>query len=118
MQLMTAIELEHRLRYDPDGRTNLFRSGTEQEVFPGSVLAVEQITSRSNPRKTCFRGILRDVRKLGISTSISLESIILGTQVTMRFMIYSPMITKIQVLKRAQKGQVTDQETHITEKGE
>lgn len=70
------------------------------------MLSVEQITSRSSPKTQVYTGLLKSVRKNGISTSIVLESLVLGTKVTMRFMIYSPMITRISVLKRADKAVV------------
>ena len=100
LQLIHAIELEHRLRCDYDGRTELFRTNSGREVFPGSILRIEQVTSRSNPRKLVYTGILKEVYKNSISSSIVLETVELGTTIKIRFPIYSPMITKIEVLKR------------------
>ncbi|KAI9332432.1 hypothetical protein DFJ73DRAFT_62117 [Zopfochytrium polystomum] len=101
-QLLRAIDVDHRARHDFDGRTELFAAGSPTAVEPGSVLLVEQISCRSSPRKMAFAGVLIAVSRKGLMSTITLKNYVLGTGVEMVFPIYSPMVTRIKVLKRVE----------------
>ena len=116
-RLMRSIDFESRLRHDLDGRTALILGPRkvasdhntslidgEGAVEPGSVLLVEQISSRSSPRTSLFAGVLVSVKRKGITSSFTLRNYVLGTGVEMVFPLYSPMVTRIKVLKRAPAG--------------
>ncbi|KAI9208213.1 translation protein SH3-like domain-containing protein [Polychytrium aggregatum] len=97
--LMRSIEHENRDRYDLDGRGELFDRNSPHSVEPGSVLLVEQVTSRSRPKTQVFAGILIAIRRKGIRTTFVLRNYVLGTGVEMTFPLYSPMVKRIKVLK-------------------
>ena len=98
--LIASLAEDHRIRHDFDNRSELFRKGGPDEVEPGSILLIEQIASRSRPRKQVFAGVVIAIRRKGIATNIVLRNYVLGTGVEMEFYIYSPMVTRIKVLKR------------------
>ncbi|KAJ3329598.1 hypothetical protein HDU76_007580 [Blyttiomyces sp. JEL0837] len=98
-QLLRAIDLDHRQRHDFDNRTELFRKGSPDAIEPGSVVLIEQASSRSSPRKLTFAGVLIAINRKGIMSSITVRNYVMGTGVEMVFPIYSPMVTKIKVLK-------------------
>ncbi|RKO87425.1 translation protein SH3-like domain-containing protein, partial [Blyttiomyces helicus] len=83
-----------------DNRESLFKYGASTAVQPGSVLLVERIASRSQPRPIAFAGVLIAIRRRGIMTNITLRNYVLGTGVEMVFPIFSPLITRIKVLRR------------------
>ncbi|KAJ3117313.1 hypothetical protein HDU96_007219 [Phlyctochytrium bullatum] len=101
-RLLRSLDLEHRQRHDFDNRTSIFSRNSKEAVEPGSILLVEQITSRSAPRKVTFAGVLIAIKRKGIMSSFTLRNYILGTGVEMVFPIYAPSVTKIKVLKRAE----------------
>ncbi|KAJ3212842.1 hypothetical protein HDU67_003583 [Dinochytrium kinnereticum] len=100
-RLMRSIDFENRQRHDFDNRTELFSRHSATAVEPGSIIMVEQISSRSAPRTQTFAGVLISIKRKGILSSITLRNYILGTGVEMVFPIYSPSVTRIKVLKRA-----------------
>ncbi|KAJ3295417.1 hypothetical protein HK104_002680 [Borealophlyctis nickersoniae] len=98
--LLRAIDVDHRARHDFDNRAELFRKGSPLAVQPGSVILIEQIASRSRPRKSIFAGVLIAIRRKGILTNIVVRNYVLRTGVEMVFPVFSPMISRIKVLKR------------------
>ncbi|KAJ3102673.1 hypothetical protein HDU97_000370 [Phlyctochytrium planicorne] len=100
-RLLRAIDFENRQRHDFDNRAELISRNSPNAVEPGSILMVEQISSRSAPRKLTFAGVLISIKRTGIMSSITLRNYILGTGVEMVFPVFSPSVTKIKVLKRA-----------------
>lgn len=107
--LINAIDLEHRIRHDVDGRTKLFSNASnEQKWIPGAILMVEYVQSRSKAdRLLTFPGVLVEVRRKGIMSSIRLRAATVGTFVEMLFPIYSPMVQSIAVLKEAPESLTT-----------
>ncbi|TPX45961.1 hypothetical protein SeLEV6574_g03529 [Synchytrium endobioticum] len=100
--LMRRINADLTSRYDSDGRSILLdrKAHPDQAIAPGSVLLLEQIQSRTKPIKTIFAGVLTDVRRKGIGSSFAIRYTLLGTTVEMRLPLYSPLLTRIKVLKR------------------
>jgi ribosomal protein L19 len=78
----------------------LFAKGSPDAIEPGSVVVVEQLSSRSSPRKLVFAGVLLAIKRKGILSSITVRNYVLSTGVEMVFPIYSPMVAKIKVLKK------------------
>ncbi|KAJ3410656.1 hypothetical protein HDV05_003512 [Chytridiales sp. JEL 0842] len=101
-RLLREIDLDHRARHDFDNRTKMFAEGSPDAVEPGSVILVEQASSRSSPRKLMFAGVLMAVKRKGILSSITVRNYVLGTGIEMVFPIYSPMVTRIKVLKKVE----------------
>ncbi|KAJ3070402.1 hypothetical protein HDU98_006586 [Podochytrium sp. JEL0797] len=103
-RLLRAIDADMRKRHDMDARAALFNKDSPDAVEPGSVLLVEQISSRSSPRKLAFAGVLLNIKRKGLLSSITIRNYVLGTAVELVYPIYSPMVTRIKVLKRVNKG--------------
>ncbi|KAL2918572.1 structural constituent of ribosome [Polyrhizophydium stewartii] len=99
--LMRAVDLEHRVRHDMDGRTQLITRGSPQAIPTGSVVMIEYVNSRSKARKQYFAGVLMEIRRKGIMSSLVLRNFVMGTGVEMLFPLYSPMIQKIRMLQPA-----------------
>lgn len=97
--LIRSIDLENRFRYDRDGRHEAF-FGDNATIKPGCVLLVDQITSRTAPQTKYFAGVLLGVRKRGIMSNMVLRGVVMGTGVEMVFPLFSPMISKLTVLKQ------------------
>ena len=95
--LLRAIDVEQRMRQE-NQYTEMIMSG---KVSPGSILLVDQVTSRVNGQQQSFAGVLLGVRKRGILSSIVLKSVVLGVEVEMRIPVYSPLVTNIVVLKES-----------------
>ncbi|KAI8617115.1 translation protein SH3-like domain-containing protein, partial [Chytriomyces sp. MP71] len=87
-----------------DNRTALFARDSPDAIEPGSIVLVEQISSRSSPRKLAFAGILLAVNRRGLLSTITVRNYVLGTGVEVVYPVYSPMVTRIKVLKRVQPG--------------
>ncbi|KAJ3021101.1 hypothetical protein HKX48_009196 [Thoreauomyces humboldtii] len=99
-RLLRQIDVEMRTRLDLDRRAELFRPGSPDAIEPGSVLLVEQVTSRSRPRTQVFAGVLIAIRRKGVMSNIIVRNYVLGTGVEMVFPIFSPSVKRIKVLKR------------------
>ncbi|TPX57723.1 hypothetical protein PhCBS80983_g03659 [Powellomyces hirtus] len=99
-KLMRSIDVELRSRLDMDERAELFRPGSPTAVEPGSILLIEQVTSRSRPRKQVFAGVLIAIRRKGVMSNIIVRNYVLGTGVEMVFPIFSPSVSRIKVLRR------------------
>lgn len=98
---MAIINQDHVTRYDPDNRTALFSSRSKDRIQPGSIVLVERITSKSRGTKQLFVGVLIGIRRAGIGSTFTVRSYVMKTGVEMKFPVYSPMVTKIQVLRKA-----------------
>ncbi|KAJ3386708.1 hypothetical protein HDU84_001330 [Entophlyctis sp. JEL0112] len=108
-RLLRAIDKDLRERSVPfeftgDNRSALFAKRGPESVEPGSVLLVEQLSSRSSPRKLAFAGVLLNIKRRGILSSFTLRNYVMGTGVEMVYPIYSPMVSRIKVLKRVSPG--------------
>ncbi|KAJ3119444.1 hypothetical protein HK100_000317 [Physocladia obscura] len=108
-RLLRAVDKDLRARALPedhaaDNRVALFAKGGPEAVEPGSVLLVEQLSSRSSPRKLAFAGVLLNINRRGILSSFTLRNYVLGSAVELVFPIYSPMVSRIKVLKRVNPG--------------
>ncbi|KAI8589939.1 translation protein SH3-like domain-containing protein [Geranomyces variabilis] len=99
-RLLRSIDVDLRARLDMDKRAELFAPGSPTAVEPGSILLIEQVTSRSRPRKQVFAGVLIAIRRKGVMSNIVVRNYVLGTGVEMVFPIYSPSVARIKVLKR------------------
>ncbi|KAJ3396703.1 hypothetical protein HDU92_002069 [Lobulomyces angularis] len=108
-QVLLGIDLDMRKRLDFDNRFIMFSSQDEKKRIPvGSILQVDFVTSRTQPRAQTFAGALLEVKRKGIMTNFTLRANILKTGVEFKFPIFSPLILKIKVLKRAERKDNAD----------
>ncbi|TPX36601.1 hypothetical protein SmJEL517_g01174 [Synchytrium microbalum] len=102
--LLRRINADLTSRYDTDNRSSLFNPlSPSTYLAPGSVLLLETIQSRTKPNKTIFSGVLMDSRRKGVGSSFSIRQIVVDSVVEMRLPLYSPLLTRIKVLKRVGK---------------
>ncbi|KAJ3112445.1 hypothetical protein HK098_008121, partial [Nowakowskiella sp. JEL0407] len=103
---MQSIEYDQRIRHDPDSRRDYFDPSSPLYTPPGTVLLIEQLTSRTRPQPQIFAGVLLEIRHRGIMTTIVLRNYVLKTAVELIVPVFSPMVSKIVVLKRLGAEQV------------
>ncbi|KAJ3027619.1 UNVERIFIED_CONTAM: hypothetical protein HDU68_003492, partial [Siphonaria sp. JEL0065] len=117
-RLLRSLDAELCARHDFDNRTALFDPANQDRIEPGSIVLVDQLSSRSAPRKLSFAGVLLNIKRRGILSTITVRNYVLGTGVEVVYPIYSPMVTRIKVLKRVKPGfsNGADQVNYLREK--
>ena len=63
----------------------------------GSAVVVEQVSSRTQPRKQLFSGLVVSKRERGIRSSFTVRGFILKTGIEIMFPLYSPMVVKVLI---------------------
>lgn len=63
----------------------------------GAVVVVEQVSSRTQPRKQLFSGVVVSKREKGLASSFTLRGYVLKTGVEIMYNVYSPMVTKVLI---------------------
>ncbi|KAI9472760.1 translation protein SH3-like domain-containing protein [Coemansia mojavensis] len=101
--VMKVIEREALARADVDGRAKLFirRAPPKERLCAGDVVFVETINSTSDPSATTtFSGVCIAIYRRGIDTSFILRNIVNKVGVEMRFMAYSPLVKRIEIMQK------------------
>lgn len=103
MQLLAALDLEHRQRADPEGiKSNLLAANSPNALQVGDQVEIETIRSRSYPRSSTITGICKKITRSGYTSSIFVETVIMGSSIMFQYKIYSPLVKSITVLKKLQ----------------
>lgn len=101
---MTFLRREQRQKLNFDNRWALFDKKSVDRVTAGSVLKVTYYQSKSETaRPSTFTGVLIAVRRHPAEPTFSLRTVIDSVGVEQLFHVFSPLITKIEVVKRAIK---------------
>jgi large subunit ribosomal protein L19 len=101
MQLLAALDLEHRQRADPEGlKSRLLDTSSPDAIRIGDQITIETIKSRSYPKSLNFTGICKKITQNGYTSAIGIETVIMGTTINMKFKVYSPLVRNISILKR------------------
>lgn len=101
---MTFLRREQRQKLNLDNRWALFDKKSADCVTAGSVLKVTYYQSKSETaRSSTFTGVLIAVRRHPAEPTFSLRTVIDSVGVEQLFHVFSPLITKIEVVKRAIK---------------
>ncbi|KAJ2719579.1 hypothetical protein GGI07_005135 [Coemansia sp. Benny D115] len=101
--VMKVIEREALARADVDGRSKLFvrRAAPKSRLCAGDVVSVETQNNMSDPSsKSIFTGVCIAIYRRGIDTSFILRNVVQRVGVEMRFMAYSPLVKKIEILHK------------------
>ncbi|KAJ2785685.1 hypothetical protein H4R18_000376 [Coemansia javaensis] len=104
--VMKVVEREAVARADVDGRAKLFlrRAAPKDRMCAGDVVFVETINSMSDPSATTvFGGVCIAIYRRGIDTSFILRNLVQNVGVEMRFMAYSPLVKRIEIMQKAQR---------------
>lgn len=101
---MTFLRREQRQKLNLDNRWALFDKKSADRVTAGSVLKVTYYQSKSETaRSSTFTGVLIAVRRHPAEPTFSLRTVIDSVGVEKLFHVFSTLITKIEVVKRAIK---------------
>ena len=102
--ILTFLRREQRQKLNSDNRWSLFDKKSADRVTAGSVLKVTYYQSKSETaRPTTFTGVLIAVRRHPADPTFSLRTVIDSVGVEQLFHVFSPLITKIDVVKKAIK---------------
>ena len=102
--ILTFLRREQRQTLNEDGRWSLFDKNSEERVTAGSILKITYYQSKSEmTRPATFTGVLIAIRRHPSEPTFSLRTIIDTVGVEQLFPVFSPLITKIEVVKRAIK---------------
>ncbi|KAJ2617477.1 hypothetical protein H4S08_000319 [Coemansia sp. RSA 1365] len=105
--VMKIIERESLARADVDGRSKLFvrRAHPKDRLCAGDVVFVETFNSMSDTSATSsFTGVCIAIYRRGIDTSFILRNMVLNVGVEVRFMAYSPLMKRIEIIQKAKKS--------------
>lgn len=100
--LINYLRQEQRKQLNHDDRWSLFAKD-KGTCKPGSLINVTYHPSRSTKYTSTFSGILIAIRRHTSEPTIIVRSSIDGMGVEQIFCVFSPLITKIQVVRRASK---------------
>lgn len=102
--ILTFLRREQREKLNADSRWSLFDRRSADKVNVGSVLKVTYYPSKSESnRPASFTGVLIALRRHPSEPTFSLRTIVDGVGVEQLFPVFSPLISKIEVVKRAIK---------------
>lgn len=102
--ILTFLRREQREKLNADSRWTLFDKKSADRVTVGSVLKVTYYPSKSETsRPATFTGFLIALRRHTSEPTFSLRTIVDGVGVEQLFPVFSPMISKIEVVKRTIK---------------
>ncbi|PVV02818.1 hypothetical protein BB560_002718 [Smittium megazygosporum] len=106
LNCMNVIQRENIHRADHDGRASLFirRASPKDKMMPGDIVMVEIRNNLTNPDFTSkFLGICIGIFRKGIDTSFILRNVVLKSGVEMRFKAFSPLVKKVEILRKSSK---------------
>ena len=102
--ILTFLRREQRSLLNKDDRWNLFDKNSPERVTAGSVLKVTYNQSKSDlARSSVFTGVLIAIRRHPSEPTFSIRAIVDNVGVEQLYPIFSPLISKIEVVKRAIK---------------
>lgn len=104
--LMSFVREEYRATLDSRGNDtarvySLFARHSPRRIGAGSWLSITFLPSRTSSKSHNFTGYVVDITNRAEYTSVKLRNTIAEIGVTQTFLVYSPLITSIEVLKRA-----------------
>ena len=92
--------MENRSALDKNGsRWSLFTKGSSKYIPPGSLVKVTYRPSKSTSNYTQFTGILIALKRGQADPTITIRGLIDGVGVEQVFCVFSPLISKIELLR-------------------
>jgi large subunit ribosomal protein L19 len=102
--LITFLRREQRATLNSDNRWSIFDKKSPEKVGVGSILKVTFLTSKTESnRPSSFVGVLIAVRRNEADPTFILRSVVDSVGVEQLFPVFSPLILKIEVVKKAIK---------------
>ncbi|KAG0052576.1 hypothetical protein BGZ83_002401 [Gryganskiella cystojenkinii] len=100
--LMELISKEEVQRAGADGRSKLFQKSSPECLKPGDVVLVETLNSMSTDKTSTFVGVLIAMDRRGLHSNFTVRNVVLKVGVEMKYMLYSPLIKSVRVMKRGE----------------
>ncbi|KAF9285107.1 hypothetical protein BGZ68_004156 [Mortierella alpina] len=100
--LMQLISKEEVKRLGADGRSNLFNKSHPDCLRPGDVVLVETLNAMSADKTSTFVGVLIAMDRRGLHSNFTVRNVVLKVGVEMKYMLYSPLIKSVRVMKRGE----------------
>ncbi|KAF9186842.1 hypothetical protein BGZ51_008740 [Haplosporangium sp. Z 767] len=100
--LMELISKEEIKRMGVDGRSKLFNKSHPDCLRPGDVILVETLNSMSTDKTSTFVGVLIAMDRRGLHSNFTVRNVVLKVGVEMKFMLYSPLIKSVRLMKRGE----------------
>ncbi|KAF9153888.1 hypothetical protein BG015_002368 [Linnemannia schmuckeri] len=100
--LMQLIAKEEVKRMGADGRSKLFNKSHPDCLRPGDVVLVETLNSMSADKTSTFVGVLIAMDRRGLHSNFTVRNVVLKVGVEMKYMLYSPMIKSVRIMKRGE----------------
>ncbi|KAF9335268.1 hypothetical protein BG006_000486 [Podila minutissima] len=100
--LMQLISKEEVKRMGADGRSKLFNKASPECLRPGDVVLVETLNSMSTDKTSSFVGVLIAMDRRGLHSNFTVRNVVLKVGVEMKYMLYSPLIKSVRVMKRGE----------------
>ncbi|KAF9356211.1 hypothetical protein BGX26_005601 [Mortierella sp. AD094] len=100
--LMQLISKEEVKRMGADGRSKLFDKSHPECLRPGDVILVETLNSMSTDKASTFVGVLIAMDRRGLHSNFTVRNVILKVGVEMKYMLYSPLIKSIRIMKKGE----------------
>ncbi|KAI9595681.1 translation protein SH3-like domain-containing protein [Syncephalis fuscata] len=101
--LIEVVTTEHLERLDPTGEKRaLLSRRSRSHINPGDVLMIESYTSRTKGTTTRFMGVCIAICRKGVDTNVLVRNIVERIGVEFRFPVFSPMVKRIEILKRGE----------------
>ncbi|KAJ2746008.1 hypothetical protein GGI20_001710 [Coemansia sp. BCRC 34301] len=101
--VMKVIEREALCRANVDGRSDLFvrRAAPKDRLCAGDVVTVETRSSMAEGAAvSSFTGVCIAIYRRGVDTSFILRNLVQKVGVEMRFMAYSPLVKRIEIVHK------------------
>ncbi|KAJ2023100.1 hypothetical protein IWW57_004257 [Coemansia sp. S610] len=101
--VMKVIERESISRANTDGRSDLFirRAAPRDRLCAGDIVTVETKNSMAEGAATSsFTGVCIAIYRRGIDTSFILRNLVQKVGVEMRFLAYSPLVKRIDIVHK------------------
>ncbi|KAF8949404.1 hypothetical protein BGZ47_003816 [Haplosporangium gracile] len=100
--LMQLIAKEEVKRMGADGRSKLFNKSHPDCLRPGDVVLVETLNSMSADKTSTFVGVLIAMDRRALHSNFTVRNVVLKVGVEMKYMLYSPMIKSVRIMKRGE----------------
>ena len=98
--LLAFIEREQVERMGMRDRLKLMLKRNPERLTPGSVVKVHRVMDGEDKRPMVYVGTVIAIRRRGLGSSFSIVNKIDGELLQFNFALYSPLLTRLEILKR------------------
>lgn len=98
--IIGQLRLEHRTRLDHDNRWALFARRSPSSLNAGSLITVVYRNNMASKHRVQFTGLLLAFRRHCSDPTMIVRSVIDGVAVEQVFCVFSPLIEKIEAVRR------------------